>query len=335
MHNYCPPNHLRGGHRMTLYAWACPRRFPRLSVPVPRYFDVSSDTRVLGHCHWKHEPKHHPTLIALHGLEGSSRAHYMVGLADKAFLAGFNVIRLNQRNCGGTEHLSPGLYHSGLTEDPAAVLKELIEVDKLSSFVVVGYSLGGNLAVKLAGDYGDCAPPQLHAVCAISPTLDLERCVTALDRRENFAYQWNFVRNLKRRIRQKARLFPQRYTLGCLGKVTSVREFDEQFTAPHHNFLDANDYYYRASALRVTQKIRVPTLILSAKDDPFVPPEQFKETSLLKNPHVSIVITRYGGHCGFIAVPHNDDGYWAERRAIEFARRNISQPKHLKTQTMD
>jgi predicted alpha/beta-fold hydrolase len=92
----------------------------------------------------------------------------MVGLADKAFLAGFNVIRLNQRNCGETEHLSPGLYHSGLTEDPAAVLKELIEVDKLSSFVVAGYSLGGNLAVKLAGDYGDCAPPQLHAACVLS-----------------------------------------------------------------------------------------------------------------------------------------------------------------------
>lgn len=324
MHNYCPPNYLRGGHRMTLYAWAHPRRFPRLPAPVPRYFDVASDTRVLGHCHWKREPKHHPTLIALHGLEGSSLAHYMVGLADKAFLAGFNVIRLNQRNCGGTEHLSPGLYHSGLTEDPAAVLKELVEVDKLSSFVVAGYSLGGNLAVKLAGDYGDCAPPQLHAVCAISPTLDLARCVTALDRRENFVYQWNFVRNLKRRIRQKARLFPKRYTLGDLGKVTSVRGFDEQFTAPHHNFLDANDYYYRASALRVTQKIRVPTLILSAKDDPFVPPEQFREPSLLANPHISIVITRYGGHCGFIAVPHNDDGYWAERRAIEFARQNTS-----------
>ena len=137
-------------------------------------------------------------------------------------------------------------------------------------------------------------------------------------------YQWNFVRNLKRRIRKKARLFPQRYTLGNLGKVTSVRGFDEQFTAPHNNFFDTNDYYCRASALRVTQKIRVPTLILSAKDDPFVPQEQFKEPSLLANPHVSIVITRHGGHCGFIAVPNNDDGYWAEYRAIEFARQNIS-----------
>ena len=108
----------RGGHRQTLYAWARPRSFPNLPRPVSRYFDVAPDARVLAHCHWHDHRRDHPTLLLLHGLEGSSQAHYMAGIADKAWMAGWNVVRLNQRNCGQTEHLSRGLYHSGLTHDP-------------------------------------------------------------------------------------------------------------------------------------------------------------------------------------------------------------------------
>src|SRR5690606_18980150 len=132
--------------------------------------------------------------LLLHGLEGSSHAHYMRGVADKAWAAGCNVVRLNQRNCGGTEHLSRGLYHSGLTHDPLFVIRELVETDGLPSVAVAGYSLGGNLASKLAGELGDEAPPQLAAVCAVSPTMDLAVCVRALERRSNLAYEWNFVR---------------------------------------------------------------------------------------------------------------------------------------------
>ena len=116
-----------GGHVQTLFAWARPRTFPRLPAPVARYFDVASDARVLAHCHWHDRPQEHPTIILLHGLEGSSLAHYMGGIADKAWVRGWNVVRLNQRNCGDTEHLSRGLYHSGLTHDPLFVLRELID----------------------------------------------------------------------------------------------------------------------------------------------------------------------------------------------------------------
>ena len=318
-----PAAGLDGGHRMTLFTWGRPRALPHLPAAVRRYFDVARDARVLAHCHWQPQPRRHATLIALHGLEGSSEAHYMRGLADKARAARLNVVLLNQRNCGRTEHLSRGLYHSGLSADPAAVVRELTEVDGLPCIALVGYSLGGNVALKLAGDYGGSPPPSLRAVCAVSPTMDLARCVDALEHRRNLVYEWNFVRNLKRRMRRKARAYPGLFDLSPLGDVRTVRAFDEAFTAPHHGFRDADDYYHRASSLRVIDRIRVPTLILSSDDDPFVPPAQFRDPAVAGNRHVTTAIQRHGGHCGFYAEPSNGfDGYWAERTAVAFAERH-------------
>lgn len=322
---YVPHPRLTNGHWMTLFTWGRPRHFPRLPTPTRRYFDVAAEARVLAHCHWQPVRHRHSTLIALHGLEGSSEAHYMRGLADKGVAAGMNVVLLNQRNCGGTEHLSAGLYHSGLTADPIAVIRELIDVDRLESIALTGYSLGGNLALKLAGDLGADVPSQLRSVCAISPTLDLGRCVDALERRQNIAYQWNFVRNLKRRMRRKARVFPGRFSLNGLRRVRSVRAFDEAYTAPYHGFRDASDYYHRASALRVASCVEVPALVISAGDDPFVPPDQCLDASLVENAWITVVQTRHGGHCGFVSEPRpGDDGYWAERLAITFARQHAS-----------
>lgn len=152
---------------MTLYAWGRKRAFGSLAATEPRYFDVAPDARVLAHCNWQPDRAAAPTLLMLHGLEGSSLAHYMCGMADKALAAGFNVVRLNQRNCGGTEHLSRGLYHSGLTADPLFVLRELRKRDGLSRFVVAGYSLGGNITMKLAGELGASELPEVRAFAAV------------------------------------------------------------------------------------------------------------------------------------------------------------------------
>lgn len=325
MRPYVPHPRWVGGHRMTLYAWARPRRFARLPPATARYFDVAPEARVLARCHWQARPERCPTLLALHGLEGSSEAHYMRGLADKAFNAGMNAVRLNQRNCGGTEHLSAGLYHSGLTDDVRAVLRELIAVDGLRAVAVVGYSLGGNLALKLAGELGEAAPSALVAVAAVSPTMDLARSVQALERRQNCIYQWHFLRHLKQRMRRKARAWPGRYDLRPLGRIRSIREFDEAYTAPHHGFRDAADYYYRASALRVVHRIRVPALIVSAEDDPFVPADQFRDPVITGNPYVTVVLTPHGGHCGFIAAPGSEDGYWAEQAVVEFIVQRVAE----------
>jgi predicted alpha/beta-fold hydrolase len=314
-----------GGHRQTLYAWARPRRFPRLPDPTERFFDVAADARVLAHCH-RHPGEPGQTLVLLHGLEGSSLAHYMRGIADKAWAAGWNVVRLNQRNCGGTERLSRGLYHSGLTHDVQFVMRELLERDGVPAVAVAGYSLGGNLALKLAGELGDAAPDGLAAVCAVSPTMDLAACVEALERKSNLAYEWNFVRNLKGRMRRKAAAFPGAFPLDPLTRIRTVRQFDEAYTAPHHGFRDAADYYHRASAVRVIDRIRVPALIIAAEDDPFVPASTFRDPAMTSNPNITMVLTPHGGHCAYVEQGDDCyDGYWAEREVVRFIGHQVTQ----------
>ena len=308
-----------GGHRQTLFAWARRRHLPGLPPPEARYFNVAPDAQVLAHCHWHSRRHEHPALLLLHGLEGSSSAHYMRGIADKAWGAGWNVVRLNQRNCGGTEHLSRGLYHSGLTHDARVVIDELGRADGIGIVAVAGYSLGGNLALKLAGETAAPTSPTLAAVCAVSPTMDLARCVDALERRANLVYQWNFVRRLKARMRRKAAAFPGEYALEPLARIRTVRQFDEAYTAPAHGFAGAADYYHRASALRVADRIRTPTLVLTAADDPFVPATIFDAPEMRANPAISLTLTRVGGHCAFVEHRRPGyDGYWAEREIVRF-----------------
>jgi predicted alpha/beta-fold hydrolase len=314
---------LTGGHRMTLYGWGNPRYFPRLPAPTIRYFDVDRDARVLAHCHWQAAAWKHPTLILLHGLNASSDAHYMRGVATKAFARGLNVVRLNQRNCGNTEHLSAGLFHSGLTADAKFVIQELVDVDGIASVAVAGYSLGGNLALKLAGEYGDHPPRALGAVAAVSPILEISECVHALERAGNVLYQWNFVRDLKRRMRRKDRFWPGLFDLTKLSRIRTVRQFDDAYTAPHFGFRDAEDYYHRASAMRVVDRIRIPALIITAEDDPFVPMRPFRDPLVAGNPCITLKISAHGGHCAFVGPGNGseDDGYWAEHQIVEFATR--------------
>lgn len=318
---------------MTLYGWGNPRYFPRLPAPTVRFFDVAPDARVLAHCHWHGEPWTRPTLIALHGLNGSSDAHYMRGLASKAFARGMNVVRLNQRNCGNTEHLSAGLFHSGLTADARHVIEELSDVDGIRHISVAGYSLGGNLALKLAGEYAGQPHPSLTAVAAVSPILEISECVRALERPGNILYEWNFVRDLKRRIRRKAQLRPGAFDLSRLKRVRTVREFDEEYTAPHFGFLNAEDYYHRASAMRVIDRVRVPALIITSEDDPFVPATPFRDPKVTRNPSITLQLCEHGGHCGFVADRQgDDDGYWAEDTIVDFVDRataSSSEPRAM------
>lgn len=319
---FVPRARLRNGHVMTLAAWARRRAFPDLPPPEPTVVRVAADTQVLAQAYWQPDRASRLTMLALHGLEGSSSVHYMQGLAAKAWRRGWNAVLLNQRNCGGTEHLTPCLYHSGLTHDPREVMRQLRALHGLPAFAVAGYSLGGNLAVKLAGELGEGDDPPIVAAAGVCPTMELDACVRALERRANVPYHWNFVRNLRARMRRKATHWPEAFDLQPLGRIWSIRRFDDVYTAPHHGFGDAATYYRVASAMRVADRIRIPTLVLAAADDPFVPSAQFDAPALGENPHVTVRIERHGGHCGFMAAPaHGSDGYWAEDVVMEFFSR--------------
>ncbi|HXJ15717.1 MAG TPA: alpha/beta fold hydrolase [Candidatus Polarisedimenticolia bacterium] len=324
MKDFVPHPRLRNAHLMTIAAAFWRRRFPRLPASVSRLFEVEPGTQVRGECHWQEQPGKYPTLVLLHGLEGSSESAYILGTAEKAVLAGFNVVRLNQRNCGGTETLTATLYHSGLSGDIRAVVRELIERDRLPEIFAAGFSMGGNLVLKMAGEFGDAAPPELRACVGVAPAFDLARCADALAEPRNFLYEGHFVRSLKRRMRHKARLFPERYAAAALNGgmrgVRTVREFDDVITARFCGFRDADDYYARSSAARVIAAIRRPTLIVTAQDDPFVPFATFEREEVRGNPNIRLIAPRYGGHCGFIAQEGGDERFWCEARIVEFCR---------------
>src|SRR5260370_23676330 len=163
---------LRNPHLATAVAALWPRKLSYLPAATDRLFDVEPGTKLLAKCHWQRDGRRHPTLVLVHGLEGSSESGYMLGIAEKSFASGFNVLRMNQRNCGGTEHLTPTLYDPGLSGDYRAVLEELIKRDALSEIFFAGYSLGGNLVLKMAGEIGSNAPSELPRLCPVCPSID-------------------------------------------------------------------------------------------------------------------------------------------------------------------
>jgi uncharacterized protein len=295
----------------------------RIVLPAPeeRLIEVEPGIKVLCQCHWQNDRQTPLTLVVVHGLEGSSESAYMLGLAKKGLAAGMNVVRMNQRNCGGTEGVAPTLYHSGLSRDVAAVAQNLIEEDRISKFALVGFSMGGNLVLKLAGEWGREGPSQFRAVAAVCPAMDLAASSDALHSRGNRLYEYYFIWKLRRRLRSKARLFPKVFETSRLRGVSTLREFDDKITAHYCGFTGAVDYYSRAAAANVVDRIAVPAFILHAANDPFIRilPETRKK--ILGNPNITFLETEDGGHCSFLAQPDGDDGRWAESQILEFLQK--------------
>jgi uncharacterized protein len=256
------------------------------------------------------------TAVLVHGLEGSSDSRYIKGIAARAFAAGMNVIRMNMRNCGGSEALTPTLYHSGRSADVAAVVSHFTARFCLQRVALVGYSMGGNLMLKLAGEWGLRQP--LAAVATVCPVIDLAACADALHEPANRVYEWRFVRGLMRRLRCKAALFPAIYQISGVGPIRSIREFDQKIVAPHCGFESADDYYYRAASARVIDRIAVPTLILCAQDDPFIRLFPDTRARILANPRIVFIESRHGGHCAFLSRRSSHGVHWAEDAVVRF-----------------
>jgi predicted alpha/beta-fold hydrolase len=309
---------LRNGHAMTVAAAFWPRRFA-LPKAQQRLFRVAEDSQLLAACHWQEGKRRDVPVIAIvHGLEGSCDSNYVLGIAEKAYQRGFHVVRLNQRNCGGSEKLAPTLYNSAMSGDYQAVLEELADGDGFTQIFFAGYSMGGNLVTKMAGEYGDAAPEALRAVCGVCPAIDLAASADALDKRENYFYQRRFVTGLLARYARKVALFPQIYSRDGLGKIRTVRDFDDAITAPCFGFRDAQEYYEAAGARKVVARVRVPMLMITAQDDPFVPYEAFLAALVEENPAIRFVAPERGGHCGFISRHGGAERFWAEARVVDF-----------------
>jgi predicted alpha/beta-fold hydrolase len=317
--SFVPRRGLHGGHKQTLASFFLPRRFPPMAHDH-RLVEVEPGVKVLCHCHWQADRANALTLIALHGLEGSSDSQYMRGLAHKGVAAGMNVIRMNQRNCGGTEDLAPTLYHSGLSGDVAAVARHLEKTDHIQRFALVGFSMGGNIVLKCAGEWDAHAPAGFRAVAAVCPAMDLAASADALHRPANRIYELYFMWKLRRRLREKARLFPQTFDPGRLQGVWTLRDFDDKITAYYCGFQGASDYYARAAAANVVDSIAVPALIVHASNDPFIRVLPETRKKILSNPNITFIETADGGHCSFLGERNGDDGYWAENQVIGFVR---------------
>src|SRR5271167_3561594 len=202
----------QNGHAQTLVGNFLPRR-NQLPAAEERLFCVETDVQVLCHCHWQADRAKAMTLVIVHGLEGSSESGYVIGTGSKAWRAGMNVVRMNVRTCGGTEHLGPTLYNSGMSADVGTVAKTLIEQDGLQKLAFAGFSMGGNMVLKLLGEWGDQAPPQVRAAVGISPAMDLAASADALHNPANRVYEMKFLWSLRQRLQRKLRSIP--HILNC------------------------------------------------------------------------------------------------------------------------
>ena len=323
---FVPPGWLRNPHLQTIVAAHRPRRWNygwKASEPVA--IDLGVHGCILAEASWQPGGRgRSPGLFLLHGLEGSARSHHLLGISRKAFDAGFHVLRVNMRNCGGTEDLTPTLYCAGLSQDVSAVVRVLRERYGISIIYGVGISLGANVLLKFLGEEGSEAIRLVQGAAAISTPIDLGQGARAIGNRGNRLYERYFVRQLISRMERKAALYPWITDLRRVKRIRSIYEFDDVVTAPHFGFGTAETYYRLASCGPLLCRIQVPTLMIQAVDDPLIPFESFKRAGIEGNPFIRLLATRHGGHAGFLArrraADSDRDCYWAEWRVVQFLR---------------
>ena len=262
-----------------------------------------------------------PRLILLHGLEGTIRSHYLGGILGEALQRGWGADLLLFRSCGEQPNRARRFYHSGETTDLAFVVERVVREHPSSPIALAGFSLGGNVLLKWLGERGSDLPPTLRAASAVSVPFDLSRSATHIDRGFARVYQAHFLRSLRRKVLAKMERYHDLVDPERLALVRSIRDYDDVVTAPIHGFEGAEDYYTRSSAIRWLAKIRLPTLLLSAVDDPFLPPAVLEEVRGIAkaNPALQIEFPTRGGHVGFVAgrVPWRPF-YWGEWRTARF-----------------
>ena len=260
-----------------------------------------------------------PLLLILHGLEGSARSHYVLGLFAEAHARGWRAAVMNFRSCSGELNRLPRFYHSGDTDDLDAVVRLLADREPGLRLGAVGVSLGGNVLLKWLGERAESVPDGVRGACGISVPFDLEACAQTLD--SDFlgrtVYTANFMRSMRRKVKEKAVLHPGFVDVAAAMRARTFAAYDRVVTAPLHGFADERDYWRRASSGPWLAHIRRPTLLLNALDDPFVPARSLPDAAALP-PEVVAEFTARGGHAAFLDGAPWRPRSWAERRAVQF-----------------
>ncbi|MBC7927864.1 MAG: alpha/beta fold hydrolase [Bryobacteraceae bacterium] len=298
---------VRNPHFLTIFGNFAKRRLDTTRFPIQEQrIETESGVEILVHS--QRPPSNvKGELVMVHGLEGSSNAGYLRSMAQLALEHGYGVHRTNMRACGGTDEHCRTMYHAGLTSDTLAIIRRIGK-----PVYLLGYSLGGNVSLKLAGELGDGGKELLRGLVAISAPIDLAACVRQLQRPQNRIYEWRFLRALKARIRRREG--PAGFAK--LGRVRSVYDFDDAYVAPFFGFGTADNYYATQSSLNFLSNIRVPTLVIQAEDDPMIPFEIFADPRLTGNPQIQLTSVKHGGHLGFIAS--NEPHFWVDRVILDW-----------------
>lgn len=309
--SYRPPLLFRNGHIHSIYpslfryVEECPYTRERISTPDNDFLDLD----------WL-KNNHSRLVILSHGLEGHSRRPYIQGMSKAASSQNWDVLAWNYRGCSGEPNNHIHSYHSGKTEDLDCVIKHAVK-QGYQEIALIGFSIGGNKTLLHLGRDQHMLAREVIAAVALSVPCELQSSSRHLEQWSHSLYMQNFLKSFKQKLKEKQKRFPDKIDLQGFNRIRTFKEFDERFTAPMNGFNSAEEYWFQSSCIHHLGKISVPTLILNALDDPFLPQECYPVKEAERNTYITLETPRYGGHIGFIPEK-KDDLYYSEQRAMAF-----------------
>lgn len=309
--NYNPPHLFKNGHFSTIYAGLVRKvngvHYERERIETPDHDFIDLD--------WSFSKSESTKLvIILHGLEGSSQRPYVIGSAKIFNHNGFDTVSMNMRSCSGEPNKQFRTYHSGATEDLEVVINHIVKQDKYDQIIIKGFSLGGNLTLKYLGEDREI-PKQIKGAIAVSVPCNLYGSMLEIHKLKNKVYANRFKRNLLEKLRQKQQQFPDWFEGKNIKDIITLKDFDDFYTSKAHGYIDALDYYEKASSLPYLQNIKTPTLLINALNDSFLSEKCFPKDEAIKNDTLYLEIPKYGGHVGFY---DKNNQYYNEKRSLNF-----------------
>lgn len=311
--SYKAPFGFASGHLQTI----TPALFRKVPIVTPLHERITTPDDDFLDLMWAHTPKATRLAILTHGLEGSANATYVQGMARALIQAGWSVLTWNFRSCSHEPNRQLRSYHSGAIDDLETVLDHVYHSTQIDDIALLGFSLGGNLTLKLLGDHGAQIDPRIRAAVTFSVPCDLASSSERLEHISNRVYMERFLKSLRVKVREKMTRYPEAIHDHGLDQMKTFREFDGAYTAPIHGFQSADHYWSECSCTSGLHNITVPTLLINAQNDPFLTPSCYPIEQAKHSAHFHLEQPKHGGHMGFIQF--NRSGmYWSEQRAVEF-----------------